>query len=249
MAFRLLACGILALAPTSVESGGAAVPACIVGCQAAFWGGVVGSVGPQAPVTLGLTAAGYAACMAGCNALAIGATCFDGANLVSIKNGTKRVSELKPGDLIATTSASGELAYTHVAQNELQKSEGAPFGFKQVMLESGKSFNVTDEHFVVVEAASGELQIKRAEHVHIGDVMVSQGGERSRVDDLGSFAMDEKWTLGTASGTAMVNGVLMTAVCDTIAELPTNFPEAMQTWRDQHKHWSDMDSLFQVEHV
>jgi hypothetical protein len=179
--------------------------------------------------------------MASANAAAVAATCFDGANLVMTKNGTSRVSEVKPGDLIATTTASGELTYTHVAQNELLKSTGAQFAFKHVTLANRKSFNVTNEHFVVVEAVSGELQIKRAEQVHVGDMMISQSAERSHVVNVGTFTMAEKWTLGTASGTALVNGVMMTAICDTVADLPVSFDEALKIWREKHDHVSIMD--------
>jgi len=246
MSVRVLAMATLVFAPAYVESGGVACPFAIATCQAGLAAGLLGCVGPHAPICVGFCYAGYATCMAAANSAAVAATCFDGANLVMTKNGTAKVSEVKPGDLIATTNPSGELTYTRVAQNSLLKSTGTQFAFKQVQLANGKSFNVTNEHFVVVEALSGELQIKRAEQVHVGDVMISQPSERAQVVDVGTFTMYEKWTLGTASGTALVNGVMMTAICDTVDDLPVNFEEAMQMWRETHEHVSNMDVLGQI---
>jgi len=147
------------------------------------------------------------------------------------------VTEIKVGAMIATLSETGETVYTRVVRNRQVTTNNASFGFRHVRLADGHAFNVTNEHILVAERPGGTLQIEQAQNIHVGDVMVTEKGGRSRVLSTDSFHLPEKWTLGTVDGTALVNGVLMTTMCDdSFLQLPKSYKQAMSVWRTEHHH-------------
>ena len=215
------------LSPTPGCSGPGAI-FCVPACHAAFAACMVGAVGATAGV---LTAACIAACTA-CDLACVGATCLDGSDLVKTANGSTPVAQIKAGDLVATLGMAGEIVYTRIVKNQQVKLTDAPFGFRHIRLANGLSFNVTDEHVMVTESADGVLQIEQALHIRDGDVMVTETGARSSVSFTHAFQSPEKWVLGTVDGTALVNGVLMTTICDdSFQQLPRQYKAAMSKWR------------------
>lgn len=222
----------LLLSPTPAISGPGAV-FCVPACHTAYAACILGAVGATAGTMIGVCIAACTLCDLAC----VGGTCLDGSNLVTTPNGPVPVARIKPGDLIATLSMAEEIVYTRVVKNEQVKTDDASFGFRHVHLRCGQSFNVTDEHILVTERPDGVLHIEQAQHIHVGDVMVTEMGARSSVSFTHSFQSPEKWTLGTVDGTALVNGVLMTTMCDdSFAELPKEYNTAMTIWRQEHDH-------------
>lgn len=227
----LLILGLL-LSPTLVSSGPGAL-FCVPACHAAYAACILGAVG----ATAGAMVAACIAAASLCDLACIGATCFDASDLVTTANGSIPVAQIKPGDFIATLNMAEEIVYTRIVKNEQVKMNGAPFGFRHVHLENGQAFNVTDEHILVKESIDGVLHIEQARHIQPGDVMVTETGARSSVSFTHSFQSPEKWTLGTEDGTAVVNGVFMTSMCeDSFKQLPKQYMAAMSRWRQEHHH-------------
>lgn len=222
----------LLLSPTPVSAGPGAV-FCVPACHTAYFACIAGAIGVTAGTVI---LACIAACTA-CDLACVGATCHDASNLVTTKNGPIPVAEVKPGDLIATLSDAEEIVYTRVVKNAQLKTDAAAFGFRHVRLANGQAFNVTNEHILVTERPGGILQIERAHNILVGDVMVTDMGARSSVSFTHSFHLPEKWTLGTEDGTALVNGVLMTTMCDdSFPQLSKRYKTAMSVWRTEHRH-------------
>lgn len=109
------------------------------------------------------------------------------------------------------------------------------FGFTEIKLQKDYAFNVTNEHMVVIQRR-GLLEIDRAQHTRIGDVMLLASSERVKVLSTRSFELNQKWTLGTFDGTVLVQGVLVSSMCDdSVSQLPTHLADATRKWRREHK--------------
>merc|ERR1712083_591809 len=126
---------------------------------------------------------------------------------------------------------SGKIAYTKVIQNV--ETHGV-VDFTEIQMEDGYAFNATREHIVAVSRPGG-LEIEQAHNIQIGDIMVTSESH-AKVSSVRSFEKMSKWTLGTAAGSVLVNGVWMSSICDDMfALLPIQFSAALKVWRENHE--------------
>lgn len=215
-------------AAVSVALAGPGAVFCVPACHSAFMACIAGSAGPQGAVTVGLCYAAVTACDASC----VGATCLDGTNQVMTDHGAKDIAEVNVGDAVVTLTDAGELVSTTVLLN--LKTEG-DVSFKEIRLHDGTTFNATDEHIVGVRRSSALLEVEQAQQVKVGDDMLTADGTYATVQSVRPVTKTSKWTLATAMGTVLVNGVYMTAVCDdSFSEMPKDFSAATAWWRDHH---------------
>lgn len=198
-----------------------------VGCIAAAGGVSAGAAIPAAAVPCYTTCA---ACYITCG-IAGAPSCLDGSNLVNTSTGAKQVSEVAQGDFIATINDNGLIEHTQVRGNTLNHGL---VDFIEIILDDGKAFNVTYNHIVAVERSAGNVEIGQAEHVKLGDTLVTSTGH-AKASMIRRLQQHSRWTLSTQAGSMLVNGVLVTGICaDDFEALPKNLWDALAAWRLQH---------------
>jgi len=161
---------------------------------------------------------------------------LDGDNMVMTEGGRKKVRDVHSGDMVASLEDDGSEVFVPVAFN---KQFDEDVSFIEVALEDGRAFNVTEEHVVPVRRADG-LELDHAAHVQVGDRMITSSGAESAVASVRHIMQASRWTLGTESGTILVNDILVTSVCDNaFTKLPVEY-SALQSWRTQHQEMFDV---------
>lgn len=229
MCLFLLGLGLIARAVTGSPF---ALGLCHLACQTVFVGCISAAGASTGGVAIPAAAIPcYTACTA-CYITCVGAACLDGSNLVATEHGHKKVSDVERGDMVATFDDAGHITYTPVVRNV--QNEGV-VDFIEVGLDDGKAFNATVEHIVAVKRATGAVEIEQSQHLRVGDVMVTSTAP-AKVVTTRTFQQATRWTLATEAGSVLVNGVLMTTICDdSFPELPKNFSAAISLWRQQHE--------------
>jgi hypothetical protein len=159
------------------------------------------------------------------------------------KDGAKRVMDVVPGDIITTLNDKGDVAFTTVISNMLVESSS---NFTHISFGEGRpAVNVTDEHIMVADRGEG-FRINQAMDIRVGDVMLiktpNKDVQRVAVNSTQSFVKTGKWVLQTHDGTALINGILMTTICeDNIDFLPKDYFAGMQAWRAAHSKRLKLD--------
>jgi len=160
--------------------------------------------------------------------------CQYGDSVVMTKrDGPKPVRRVLPGDYITTFNITTGKIFTPVTRNF--KAEGS-FHFVEIALAHGvHTVNVTDEHLMVV-GRGDHLQLEQAKSVLVGDKMITSNGGMEVVTSTRSFILTEKWILETKEGSALLNDVQMTTICDdNFDALPKDYETAMHIWTVAHK--------------
>jgi len=217
-----------------VDGGGIHLALCHIACETVFVGCIAaagaGSAGVAIPAAAIPCYTACTACYITCG-IAGAPSCLDGTNLVNTSTGVKQVSEVAQGDFIATINDNGLTEYTRVRGNTLNHGL---VDFIEITLDDGKAFNVTYNHIVAVERSAGNVEIDQAEHVKLGDTLVTSTGH-AKASIIRRLQQNSRWTLSTKAGSMLVNGVLVTGICaDDFEVLPKNFWDALVAWRLQH---------------
>lgn len=238
-----------AMCVCEVDGGGLHLGLCHVACQTVFVGCIAaagaGSAGVAIPAAAIPCYTACTACYLTC-AAAGAPSCLDGSNLVNTSTGVKKVSEVAQGDYIATINDTGLIEYTQVRGNT--PNHGL-VDFIEIILDDGKAFNVTYNHIVAVERSAGNVEIEQAEHVELGDTLVTSTGH-AKASTIRRLQQNSRWTLATKAGSMLVNGVLVTGICaDDFEALPTNFWDALAAWRLQHHDIAEADLLFHLQRL
>lgn len=208
---------------------------CHIACQTVFVGCIAAAGAPTGGAAIPAAAipcyTACASCYLTCGVAGAPAACLDGTNLVNTSTGVKQVSEVAQGDFIATINDKGLTEYTQVRSNTLNHGL---VDFIEITLDDGKAFNVTYNHIVAVERSAGNVEIDQAEHLKLGDTLVTLTGH-AKASIIRRLQQNSRWTLSTKAGSMLVNGVLVTGICaDDFEVLPKNFWDALVAWRLQH---------------
>merc|ERR1711964_902468 len=86
------------------------------------------------------------------------------------------------------------------------------------------------------------FQLEQAMGVCVGDAMITSDGKKGAVTSTRGFLSGEKWILETAEGTALLNDIQTTTICEeNLDVLPKDYDTAMHTWQESHAARRQLD--------
>lgn len=152
---------------------------------------------------------------------------------------SKKITDIKRYDYILTYEKD-KPQFTKVIS--VIKSEG-DFKFLEFVLESEKNtkqIKVTDNHTMIV-IKNGVKKFALAKDIKVGDFFFSDQGFL-KVKEIKEMNINTKYTLTTELGTALVDGILVSTICDTEVKEDLTFEEIMNQWRDNHHFICPLDN-------
>jgi predicted RNA-binding protein len=218
---------LVATPPTKANAGpgwAGCFALCMTGCIAGSW--LLASVGCTV------------ACTATCTPFI--ASCFGSDTKIKVlKNGQEIIESIHAihsGDWVQTLRE-GNPVWTKLIENKRTAGE---FEFIQITAEqktNGKIYQiqVTPEHGLVLINQDGDKTIDAAEHLQIGDKVLSAEGDVIDVIDVNRLILNEKYTLVTEDGTILGSGIFVTTLCnEEIVDGEKLFDATIKKWRDIH---------------
>ena len=158
--------------------------------------------------------------------------CFSSDTTIStIEDGQiKEVSiyELKENDLVL---ANNEFKLTKVVRNV--KSEGI-FNYTQVILESGKTLTITNEHGVIILDDESNKRVVKANNLREGQKLITLEGPEV-IKNINNLKIKDKYILETEDGTVIANKIYVSTICDDMIDDKINSDYLLKQWKDKHE--------------
>jgi intein/homing endonuclease len=139
------------------------------------------------------------------------------------------INELKVNDLVL---ANNEKKLTKVVRNI--KNEGI-FDYTQIILESGKTLTVTNEHGVIILDNKFSKKIIKANNLKKGQMLITLQGPRI-IKDVKYLSIKNKYILETQDGTVMANNIYVSTICDDMIDEKMNSDDLIKYWKEKHSY-------------
>ena len=172
------------------------------------------------------------ACLAGCGGGTILTACFDSKTTIKkIEDGqikTIPIYELKKNDLVL---ANNQNKFTKVVKNV--KNEGI-FDYKQIILESGKELNITEEHVVIILDKRSNKRVIKASNLREGQKVITLDGPEE-IKKIKNLKIKDKYILETMDGTVIANNIYISTICEDMIDEKMNADDLLKHWKNMHE--------------
>lgn len=163
----------------------------------------------------------------------VASACFsEDTKIVKVENGQIKevyIREIKKNDLVLANNLN---EYTKVVKNV--KSEGI-FDYTQIILESGKTLTVTNEHGVIILDNKFSKKIIKANNLKKGQMLITLQGPRI-IKDVKYLSIKNKYILETQDGTVMANNIYVSTICDDMIDEKMNSDDLIKYWKEKHSY-------------
>ena len=163
----------------------------------------------------------------------VASACFsEDTKIVKVENGQIKevyIREIKKNDLVLANNLN---EYTKVVKNV--KSEGI-FDYTQIILESGKTLTVTNEHGVIILDNKFKKKIIKANNLKKGQMLITLQGPRI-IKDVKYLSIKNKYILETQDGTVMANNIYVSTICDDMIDEKMNSDDLIKFWKENQSN-------------